>query len=91
MYSPEEAMMKQSVTITTRCPLIIRNWALQNNVKIPRILWAGYETLTRKKPDEIQELTTKVNVLADKLNRANKKLWDLEGQMEMKDESTIRK
>jgi len=90
MYDGNVEILKQSITITTRCPLVIRNWAMQNNVKIPRILWAGYEALTRKKPDEIQELNTKVTVLADKLVRTQKKLWELEGEMGVKDENTIK-
>lgn len=86
MYNGNEEMLKQSVTVTTRCPLVIKNWARQNNVKIPRILWAGYESMTRKKPDEIQALNTKVGVLAEKLMRTQKKLWELEGEMGVKED-----
>ena len=69
-----------SSTITTRCPNEIRMWARRNNVKMPRILWAGYKRLSGQEKDEIPELKEQMRGLSEKLSRYVKRVYELEEQ-----------
>jgi hypothetical protein len=77
-----------SSTITTRCPNEIRVWSKEHNVKIPRILWAGYKRLSGQERDPVEGITAQVSALSEKLSRYAKKVWELEQALEDKEHGT---
>jgi len=75
-----------STTVTTRCPNAIRSWAKEHNVKLPRILWAGYKRLSGQERDPVADLSEQLKGVSEKLSRYAKRVHELEGQLEEKND-----
>lgn len=70
-----------SSTVTTRCPNEIRAWSKANNVKLPRILWAGYKRLSGQERDPVEDLQKQLQTYGEKLSRYAKRVYDLEEEL----------
>jgi hypothetical protein len=73
-----------SKTITTRCPVQVLAWAKYNNVKIPRLLWAGYQKMTGEDTKKLQEMEILHQNLVEKLKKTASRLYELEQKFEQK-------
>ena len=79
MVDIEENLSK---TITTRCPVKILAWAKYNNVKIPRLLWAGYQKMTGEDTKKLQEMQIIYEKLGEKYKKVSDRLYEIEQKMD---------